>query len=164
MSHLGAIFMALLFCLSCEWENRSFGHTEKENRMPIDGSIWTVAVADTSLYIPGFDEQPISVTAVGVGPDGRTTWRIQPGRPTGTIPAAPFPITGKFVIPRPSLTPTDDVHPLHWWVGCFRSTVRDSGRFQLSFPLSCSHDGPRPFRCGGICFPSSAGNKPLVRD
>ena len=49
---------------------------------------WTVAIANTSLYIPGYDEEPVSVTVIGVGPDGRTTWRIQPATPTGVVPSS----------------------------------------------------------------------------
>jgi len=72
MFHPEAIFVALLLFLS-------------------------LAVADTSLYIPGFDEQPVSVSNIGVDSDGRTTWQIQPGKPTGTVPPAPFPLTVTMV-------------------------------------------------------------------
>ncbi|KAF9653877.1 hypothetical protein BDM02DRAFT_3182321 [Thelephora ganbajun] len=54
-------------------------------------------IADTSLYIPGFEEQPVSVTVVGLGPDGHTTWRIVPGKPTGNVQPAPFPATATMV-------------------------------------------------------------------
>lgn len=57
-------------------------------------------IAETSLYIPGFDEQPVSVDVLGVGPDGRTTWQIVPSKPTGTVSSAPLPLTGKFAISR----------------------------------------------------------------
>jgi len=39
-------------------------------------------VAQTSLFIPGFDSQAISASEAGVGPDG-TTWVIVPGEATG---------------------------------------------------------------------------------
>ncbi|CAL1705476.1 unnamed protein product [Somion occarium] len=42
-------------------------------------------VAQTSLYIPGFDPQPISANEVGVGEDGRTTWQLQPGVTSGSF-------------------------------------------------------------------------------
>ncbi|KDR73690.1 hypothetical protein GALMADRAFT_142148 [Galerina marginata CBS 339.88] len=38
----------------------------------------------TSLYIPGFDPQPISADLIGVGSDGRTTWVLQQGRVAAT--------------------------------------------------------------------------------
>jgi len=40
--------------------------------------------ADMSVYIPDFDPQPISVNILGVGSDGRTTYEVLPGEPTGT--------------------------------------------------------------------------------
>ncbi|KIJ68885.1 hypothetical protein HYDPIDRAFT_105398 [Hydnomerulius pinastri MD-312] len=43
-----------------------------------------VCYADVSLYMPGFDPQPISVNIVGVGSDGETTYQVVPGEPTGT--------------------------------------------------------------------------------
>jgi len=87
----------------------------KKRECRLTDFIWTVALAETSLYIPGFDEQPVSVTVLGVGPDSRTTWQIQPGQPTGTVPPAPFPLTGMFVLPRPSLIPTKDVRAHYRW-------------------------------------------------
>jgi len=91
--------VTLLLLLSCKWAQYDlfFPVGATENGALTDGFVWTVVVADTSLYIPGFHEQPVSVTALGVDSNGRTTWQIQPGKPTGTIPPAPFPITGKFV-------------------------------------------------------------------
>lgn len=56
----------------------------------------TVVVADTSLYIPGFNEQPVSVTNIGVDPNGRTTWRLVPGKPTGGVEPIPYSVTGKL--------------------------------------------------------------------
>lgn len=91
---------------------------EKENRMLTGDIVRTAVVADTSLYIPGFGGQgPVSVDVVGVDSNGRTTWRIQPGQQTGTIPPAPIPLTGKFVTPKSSLVPTKDVRPHHGLVG-----------------------------------------------
>ncbi|PFH51717.1 hypothetical protein AMATHDRAFT_2818 [Amanita thiersii Skay4041] len=40
--------------------------------------------AQTSLYIPGFNPQPVSGDILGVGPGDRTTWALHEGRPTGT--------------------------------------------------------------------------------
>jgi len=45
----------------------------------------SVVKADTSLYIPDADPQPISAGLIGVGSDGRTTWEIQQGSATGTF-------------------------------------------------------------------------------
>jgi hypothetical protein len=44
-----------------------------------------VANADTSLWIPETDPEPISAGIVGVGNDGRTTWALQQGSATGTF-------------------------------------------------------------------------------
>ncbi|KAI0069835.1 hypothetical protein K474DRAFT_1680627 [Panus rudis PR-1116 ss-1] len=41
--------------------------------------------AQTSLFIPGFDPQPLSVSQVGAGSDGKTTFAIVPGTPSGTL-------------------------------------------------------------------------------
>jgi len=43
-----------------------------------------VCYAQTSLYLPGFDPQPLSVNVIGVGGDGETTYQVVPGEPTGT--------------------------------------------------------------------------------
>lgn len=51
--------------------------------------------AQTSLYIPGFDPQPVSANVLGVGSDGRTTWQIQPGQPSGTLSDVGFIGTGE---------------------------------------------------------------------
>ncbi|EJT99442.1 hypothetical protein DACRYDRAFT_90507 [Dacryopinax primogenitus] len=40
--------------------------------------------AQLSLYIPDTDPQPLSAIELGVGENGRTTWEILPGEPTGT--------------------------------------------------------------------------------
>ncbi|KAH7929660.1 hypothetical protein BV22DRAFT_1029289 [Leucogyrophana mollusca] len=40
--------------------------------------------ADVSLYMPGFDPQPLSVNVLGAGSDGLTTYEVVPGEPTGT--------------------------------------------------------------------------------
>jgi len=42
-------------------------------------------IAETSLYIPGFDPQPVTANELGVGADGATTWLIAPGQPSGTL-------------------------------------------------------------------------------
>ncbi|KAI0373056.1 hypothetical protein BV20DRAFT_963553 [Pilatotrama ljubarskyi] len=44
----------------------------------------TVAAAQTSLYIPGFDPQAITADVEGVDAQGRTTWRFGPGVTSGT--------------------------------------------------------------------------------
>ena len=51
--------------------------------------------AQASLYIPGVDPQPLSVTALGVGPGGRTTWEIHPGVTSGDFNEVLFTGTGK---------------------------------------------------------------------
>jgi hypothetical protein len=60
--------------------------------------------ADTSLFIPGFDPQPLSVENLGTDGQGRTTWEILPGIPTGTFEEVPFVGTGTqvsfFFLPR----------------------------------------------------------------
>ncbi|PPQ91415.1 hypothetical protein CVT25_014303 [Psilocybe cyanescens] len=38
----------------------------------------------TSLYVPGFDPQPLSANVIGVGSDGRTTWALHKGQPDAT--------------------------------------------------------------------------------
>jgi len=40
--------------------------------------------AGTSLFVPGFDPQALSITELGVGSDGRTTFEIQAGTATDT--------------------------------------------------------------------------------
>lgn len=50
--------------------------------------------AETVLYVPGFEEQPLSLSELGVGADGRTTYEILPGAPTGTFTAAAFSGSG----------------------------------------------------------------------
>ncbi|KZT27903.1 hypothetical protein NEOLEDRAFT_1130398 [Neolentinus lepideus HHB14362 ss-1] len=50
--------------------------------------------AQTSLYIPGFDDQPLSASLIGVGSDDRTTWAIMSGAVTGTVDDA-FDGTGQ---------------------------------------------------------------------
>ena len=37
------------------------------------------------MYVAGFDEQPLSVSIVGVAEDGHTTYAIANGEPTGTF-------------------------------------------------------------------------------
>lgn len=53
--------------------------------------------AQTSLYIPGFDPQPISVNQLGVGSDGRTTWELQPGVTSGSFDDIGFAGTATLV-------------------------------------------------------------------
>ncbi|KAF8550462.1 hypothetical protein OG21DRAFT_1499772 [Imleria badia] len=42
-----------------------------------------VCLADISLWLPGFDQSPLSVTVIGVGAGGETTYQMVPGQPTG---------------------------------------------------------------------------------
>lgn len=50
----------------------------------------TDATALTSLYIPGFDPQPVTADELGVGSDGQTTWLIAPGVSSGTLDDSGF--------------------------------------------------------------------------
>jgi hypothetical protein len=56
------------------------------------------AQRSTSLYIPGFDPQPVSADVIGVGSDGRTTWALHKGKtdPTDTSSYPDFVGTGKL--------------------------------------------------------------------
>ncbi|KAI0672818.1 hypothetical protein C8Q78DRAFT_1021536 [Trametes maxima] len=45
----------------------------------------TLAAAQTSLFIPGFDPQAITADIEGVDAQGRTTYRIGPGATSGTF-------------------------------------------------------------------------------
>ncbi|KDQ61238.1 hypothetical protein JAAARDRAFT_204974 [Jaapia argillacea MUCL 33604] len=54
-----------------------------------------VVFAGTSLYIPGFDPQPLSVSEIGAGSDGRTTWQVI-GVP-GTDGQVDFPGTATLI-------------------------------------------------------------------
>jgi len=56
-------------------------------------------LAQTSLYIPGFDPQPLSADILGTDAQGRTTWAIHAGTPTGTFIGADdvFPGTATLV-------------------------------------------------------------------
>jgi len=50
----------------------------------------------TSLYIPGFDPQPLSASVLGVGSDSRTTLAISPAQPSnGEDPSG---LTGPFTL------------------------------------------------------------------
>ncbi|KAG5718968.1 hypothetical protein E4T56_gene103, partial [Termitomyces sp. T112] len=55
------------------------------------------AVAQTSLYIPGFDPQPISADILGVDAQGRTTWALHQGALTDTFEEGSFPGTATLV-------------------------------------------------------------------
>ncbi|KAA1470847.1 hypothetical protein DENSPDRAFT_775370, partial [Dentipellis sp. KUC8613] len=46
--------------------------------------------ADTSLWIPGFDPQPLSVVILGTDTNSHTTWEILPGSLTGTFSQPTF--------------------------------------------------------------------------
>jgi len=58
------------------------------------------AQMSTSLYIPGFDPQPVSAHIAGVGSDGRTTWILQRGtvNAADTSSYAGFFGTGRFCV------------------------------------------------------------------
>lgn len=47
------------------------------------------------LYIPGAEEQPLSVQQLGTDGDGRTSWVIGPGTPTGTFTDPNVQFTGE---------------------------------------------------------------------
>jgi len=53
--------------------------------------------ADTELYIPGFDPQPLSAANVGEDGQGRTTWELVPGALTGTWEEPAFVGTATLV-------------------------------------------------------------------
>ncbi|KAI9435178.1 hypothetical protein H4582DRAFT_1973411 [Lactarius indigo] len=55
------------------------------------------ARADTSLFVPGFDPQPLSAAELGTDGQGRTTWEIVPGSPTGTFTEVDFVGTATLV-------------------------------------------------------------------
>ncbi|PSR77594.1 hypothetical protein PHLCEN_2v7784 [Hermanssonia centrifuga] len=48
------------------------------------------AWGQTSLYIPGFDPQPVTANELGVGADGETTWLIAPGVTSGSFEDSGF--------------------------------------------------------------------------
>ncbi|KAG6867609.1 hypothetical protein C0993_000550 [Termitomyces sp. T159_Od127] len=53
--------------------------------------------AQTSLFIPGFDPQPISADILGVDAQGRTTWALHQGALTDTFEDPSFPGTATLV-------------------------------------------------------------------
>ncbi|EIW84727.1 hypothetical protein CONPUDRAFT_149596 [Coniophora puteana RWD-64-598 SS2] len=66
-----------------------------------------LVAADMSLYIPGFDPQPLSVSIIGAGSDGRTTYQVVPGAQTGAWASEDigFVGTGKPIAPHQTLHP-----------------------------------------------------------
>ncbi|KAF8163658.1 hypothetical protein B0H34DRAFT_332303 [Crassisporium funariophilum] len=59
--------------------------------------IWYIVVISqpsTSLYIPGFDPQPVRADIIGVGNDGRTTWALQQGKPEPSVTYNPILFIG----------------------------------------------------------------------
>ncbi|EAU88684.2 hypothetical protein CC1G_01057 [Coprinopsis cinerea okayama7 len=55
-------------------------------------------LAQTWLYIPGFDPQPVSANIAGVDERGRTTWILQQGQPSaGFTPGVEFVGTATLV-------------------------------------------------------------------
>ncbi|KAF8643910.1 hypothetical protein AX16_008926 [Volvariella volvacea WC 439] len=57
----------------------------------------TVVSAQVSLFLPGFDPQPLSADAAGVDEEGRTTWIIQTGAVSGTLDEFGFAGTATLV-------------------------------------------------------------------
>lgn len=55
------------------------------------------AKGNTSLYIPGFGDQPLSVTNIGENNAGQTTWQVVGGTPTGTFQSAAFAGTATLI-------------------------------------------------------------------
>lgn len=55
--------------------------------------------AQTTLYIPGADPQPITASVLGVGSGGETTWLLGPGVSSGTLEDIGIP--GPGMAPRP---------------------------------------------------------------
>lgn len=55
-----------------------------------------VVTAQKSLFIPGFDPQPISADVAGVDQEGRTTWILQPGVFSGSFDDSGFIGTGEL--------------------------------------------------------------------
>ncbi|TFK36331.1 hypothetical protein BDQ12DRAFT_633921 [Crucibulum laeve] len=53
--------------------------------------------AQTSLYIPGFDPQPVSADVIGVGSGGRTTWALHKGEATNNAENPEFIGTATLV-------------------------------------------------------------------
>ncbi len=63
------------------------------------------AWGQTSLYIPGFDPQPVTANELGVGADGETTWLIAPGVTSGSFEDSGFFGPGNSLItllPKPT--------------------------------------------------------------
>ncbi|KAF8258502.1 hypothetical protein EI94DRAFT_1621782 [Lactarius quietus] len=56
-----------------------------------------VVRADTSLFVPGFDPQPLSAGDLGTDGQGRTTWELVPGSLTGTFTEPVFIGTATLV-------------------------------------------------------------------
>ncbi|KAF8891376.1 hypothetical protein BD779DRAFT_1670985 [Infundibulicybe gibba] len=53
--------------------------------------------AQVSLYIPGFEPQPVSADALGIGSDGRTTWALHQGKVTDSLGSSQFIGTATLV-------------------------------------------------------------------
>jgi len=75
------------------------GHTTQLTSFSITAAIAqdTSGLTFSSLYIPGFDPQPINVQPIGVGSDGRTTYVLGPGVATNTDDT-PLPATGMSLL------------------------------------------------------------------
>jgi len=65
------------------------------------------ALADVDLYIPGTAEQPVSAEPLGTGPNDVTTWKLLPGKPTGTWTQSGFPLTGAWFRPSDRIDKTN---------------------------------------------------------
>lgn len=82
----------------------------------------TDAAAITSLYIPGFDPQPVTANELGVGSDGLTTWLIAPGVSSGTLDDSGFFGPGMLIV----------------------KEIRSAWTILIIFP---SHSGSRSYHC-----------------
>ncbi|KAI0742664.1 hypothetical protein C8Q80DRAFT_921129 [Daedaleopsis nitida] len=58
---------------------------------------YTVNAAVVSLFIPDTDPAAITADILGTDAEGRTTWRLAPGQPSGTLRPPPTPVTATMV-------------------------------------------------------------------
>ena len=119
-------------------------------------SALTVAAAQATLYIPGFDPQAITADVEGVAADGHTTWRIGPGVTSGTYEDPPgilhsgehfvdsfsgYPLTPSFPKPRSSRAPR-----MRPWCTTTLPSAYPSLRIAASITASPSAPSSRPSR------------------
>jgi len=60
-------------------------YRDRDTHLPVLVLFAVSVSAQTSLFIPGFDPQPLSADILGVDTQGRTTWALHPGSPTDTL-------------------------------------------------------------------------------